>query len=140
MTEKMEKVDGYRKALSVHLHDQLVIITEDAYSFATDSGWTEGNGAEYKLAYNTGRSLEKLIEGLTGRVVNLEEMGFHRTYAEYPTDGLKLKRLEVCEVSERKINIRMALAVKDGDDDWVENWTYSGSYTVRWDDVEASDG
>lgn len=132
-----EQKDGYRKALSVHLHDQMVIITDDVMSFGTDSIVTD-DWPEYKFSYKTASSLRMLLEGLTGRTVNLDDMGFHRSYTEYPRIGPKLKRLEVCEVSERKIKIRMALTVEDGDD-WVENWTYSGSYTVRWDDDEASD-
>lgn len=138
MNEETVKQNGYRKALSVHLHDQLVIITDDAMTFGTDSGWSDGNEAEFSL--KSTRDVARFLEGITGRAFDLECFGFARSYAEYPVDGPHLERLEVRVVSERMIDIRMTLSVKKSDgDEWIENWTYSGSYTVRWDD-EASDG
>lgn len=138
MNEETVKQNGYRKALSVHLHDQLVIITDDAMTFGTDSGWADGNEAEFML--RTPRNVSNVLSNITGRVVDLDGLGFARSYAEYPVDGPRLDRLEVRVVSKRMIDIRMKLSAKKSDgDEWIENWTYSGSYTVRWDD-EASDG
>lgn len=138
MNTETVKQNGYRKALSVHLHDQLVIITDDAMSFGTDSGWADGNVAEFSLKET--RGVSRFLEGITGQVLDLECFGFTRSYAEFPIGGPYLQRLEVRVVSERMIDIRMRLSVKKFDgDEWIENWTYSGSYTVRWDD-EASDG
>lgn len=136
--ETVKKQNGYRKALSVHLHDQLVIISSEAFSFGTDSGWMLQNEPEFAL--KASKSVSRLLENLTGRVVDLDGFGFSRSYAAYPEGGPQLTLLEVRLVSERVIDIRMTVSVKKTDgDEWIENWTYSGSYTVFWDDDEAGD-
>lgn len=137
MTELVKKQNGYRNAISVHLHDQRLIVSSDAYSFSTDSGWTDESSidAEYLLSYKASTELERLVLGLTGQKVSLDRLGFSRVYAAYPNRGSDLKQLRVKIISDRMIDIQIV----HKDDEYIENWTYSGSYTVRWDD-EASDG
>ena len=123
----------YRQAVCVHLHDQRLMITDDIFTHATDSQWNEGASPEYTLS----PALAKLVERLIGEVITVDaddfvDAGISRGYAEFPCDGPKLQRLEVRIVSDRIIDLRLKLAGRDRKDDWIEEWTYAGSFTVKW--------
>lgn len=133
----MEHLDTeFREAEAIHLHDQLVVITADAYTYGTDSGYTMSDEPEYPLNLPSDTALEilaRITEGYKSRYQPKFAgfVGFARHYQDYPVHPVTLASLKVRIVSDRLVEIKM---IVEGDplNRWLETWTYSGAYTVTW--------
>jgi len=121
----------YREANAVFLHDQRVIIAQHTIQYATDAFWTADSYPEYSLNTHASRALVKILDALDlpSRLVADEAIGVYRHYIEYCPDGLQ--KIEVLEVPR---GLRIKLYVDGGESTtrWVEEWSYSGAYTVVW--------
>lgn len=121
-------MDEFREAASVHLHDPRLIITADILTHATDSQFNS-TGPEYTLSSPLARAFITQVLGVMPD--DVDEVGVQRGYAEYPCDSSRLQTLDARIVSDRMIDLRLTLTTKNGNG-WIEEWTYSGSFTVKW--------
>ena len=122
----------YRVASSVHLHDQRVVICESINEAGVDSFWSAEEVPEYPLSATLIRRLAE-IAGARLKDDDFTNIGIHRAYAVWPSE-FTLHNLGVRIVSDRMIDIRMRLSPESNkpDEQWTEEWTYSGAFTIVW--------
>lgn len=132
---------NYRNAKCIELHDSNIALTtsEASYSFNGLTGRTEyATKPAYTVNVSDVRMLAQVLGLETYRTDGANvEFPIYKVHHDY-CDSISgsdetILNLE-CEVlSERLVNIKITSVLKDDAEPYVEEITYSGSFTVWWE-------
>ncbi|NLF52538.1 MAG: hypothetical protein GX577_15525 [Leptolinea sp.] len=135
----------YRNAKCIELHDSNIALTtsKESYLSTGPSGRTEWATKQAYTVYLS--DLRKMAEVLGLDTCSTDdesvELPIYKVHHDY-CDSISgsdetITKLE-CEVlSERLVNIRVTSVFKDNAEPYIEEITYSGSFTVWWVTDEA---
>lgn len=120
----------YQETSAIFLHDQRVIISKNPITFGTDGSWTLADTPEYVLNDQASELLKSLLNRLGLPTKGMNDLGINRAYAEHKPDGLE--KVEALETEDGKLKIRIYVNGPSEEYRWLEEWSYSGAYTVIW--------